>query len=141
MKSSSIAFLLLACLAAGPSGAAQQPPPPAPPRDASSSKQPPAKEGKYANHIVLSGTIFTERGFSVPGAQVQLRRAGEKKVRAQDVASRVGEFFLHAPRGFEYELTVRAPGLQDQTMKIEASSGDRQDLVFRLKAAPAGKKK
>jgi HSP20 family molecular chaperone IbpA len=85
--------------------------------------------------------VFNEQGFMLPGAQVQVRRAGEKKMVAQDVANRGGEFWMHVARGAEYALTVKAPGFAEQTLKIESGSGDRSDLVIRLKRSSGEKKK
>jgi hypothetical protein len=134
------AAILVVCLGVPSFGGAQQPPPPAqaPPGESQSH---PAKQGKHANDLFLFGTVFTEQGFALPGALLQLRRAGEKKVRAENVTNRAGEFALNAPRGVEYELIVTAKGFEDQKLKIEVGSGDRHDLVFRMKPLSGGKKK
>lgn len=62
-------------------------------------------------------------------------------MRAENVTNRAGEFALNVPRGVEYELTVKAKGFEDQMQKIEANSGNRPDLVFRMKPVSGGKKK
>jgi hypothetical protein len=117
---------------------AQQPP--ASPPGQSSSQQAGEKHGKYANHIILSGTVFTAQGFALRGAQVQVRRAGEKKVLAENVSNGAGEFWVHVPRGVDYEMSAKAPGFEAQTLKIEASSDGSQELVFRMKPFVKGKK-
>jgi len=105
--------------------------------DSSTSK---TKPGKHHNDIFLAGTVFTDKGFRLPGAQVQLRQTGQRKVRAEDVTNGVGDFSLHAPHGIAYELTVKAKGFEDQKLAIDSSSGSREDLVFRMKPATRGKK-
>ncbi len=42
-------------------------------------------------------------------------------------------------RGAEYEMTVMAAGYQEQARKIDARTGNREDLVFRLPQASGGK--
>jgi hypothetical protein len=137
------AALLVLCLGVSLFGRAQQPPPPPPPAQAppAESQSHPEKQGKHANDLFLFGTVFTQQGFTLPGALLQLRRAGEKKVRAENITNRAGEFALNAPRGVEYELTVKAKGFEDQSQKIEANSGNRPDIVFRMKPVSGGKKK
>jgi len=39
------------------------------------------------------------------------------------------------------EMTVTATGYQGETRKIDAKTGNRADLVFRLSPAPGGKPK
>ncbi len=126
-----------------PCGAGAQQPPPSPPAQSSSTSQQSSsgKQGKYANHIVLSGTVFTAEGLALPGAQVRVRRAGEKKVLAESVSNRAGEFWMHVPGGVEYEMTVKAQGFEEQKAKLEAGVTSRQDIVFRMKAVSGGKKK
>lgn len=137
------AAVIVVCLGFPLLGGAQQPPPPPPPEQAppAESRSHSEKQGKHANDLFLFGTVFTQQGFTLPGTLLQLRRAGEKKVRAENVTNRAGEFALNAPRGMEYELTVKARGYEDQLQKIAAGSGDRHDLVFRMKPVSGGKKK
>ena len=139
MRSPVICWTLVLSLAL-PFGAVLAQPASAIPRQSSSS-QPAGKRGKFANHIILSGAVFNERGFALPGAQLEVRRAGQKKIIAGDAANRSGEFWLHVPGGVEYELTAKAPGYEAQTVKIESGTGDRQDLSIRLKPVAGEKKK
>lgn len=138
MKPKFTALLLLGCLAAASLLAGQQPPA----QSSSAPAQQPseAKKGKHQDVIFLFGTVFTEQGFTLRGAQVQVRRTGERKVRGEDVTNRVGEFSVHVSRGVEYEMTVKAKGFENQTLKIESNSGDRQDLVFRMKPVGGARK-
>lgn len=104
-------------------------------RDAQSGK------GSHENDFLLFGTVFTEKGFALPGAQIRVRRAGERKARWEARSDRRGEFAVRVPRGAEYEMSISAAGYQEQTRKIDARTGNREDLVFRLQPASGGKPK
>ena len=105
----------------------------------------PAKDQKekrsHQNDFLIFGTVFTDQGFSLPGAIIRVRRSGEKKVAGEATADRRGEFAVRVPQGAEYEITVAAKGFQDETRKIDAQSGNREDLVFRLRPVSGGKPK
>ena len=89
--------------------------------------------------FLVFGTVFDERGFARSGAQIRIRRAGERKWRWNTLSDRRGEFAVRVPPGAEYELMLRAKGYQEATRKIDARSGNRLDLVFRLVPAAGGK--
>ena len=90
--------------------------------------------------FLLFGTVFTEQGFVLPGAEIRVRRAGERKARWEARSDHRGEFAVRVPQGAEYEKSVRAAGYQEQTQKIAAKAGNGADLVFRLSPAPGGRK-
>ena len=69
-----------------------------------------------------------------------MRRSGQSKVRWEGRSDRRGEFAARIPQGADYEMSVTASGYQEQTRKISAKAGDREDLVFRLTPAQEGKK-
>lgn len=98
-------------------------------------------KGSHQNDYLIFGTVFTEKGLSFPGAAIRVRRAGEKKVAGEATSDRRGEFAVRVAQGVEYEITVSAKGFQDETRKVDAKYGDRQDLVFRLKPAVGGRTK
>ncbi len=100
-----------------------------------------SKKGAHENDFVLFGTVFAEKGFALPGAEVRVRRAGERKPRWEARSDRRGEFAVRVPRGAEYEMSVSAKGYQEQTRKIDARTGSREDLLFRLQPASGGKPK
>jgi carboxypeptidase family protein len=100
-----------------------------------------SKKGAHENDFVLFGTVFTEKGFALPGAEVRVRRAGERKPRWEARSDRRGEFAVRVPRGAEYEMSISAKGYQEQTRKIDARTGSREDLLFRLQPASGGKPK
>jgi hypothetical protein len=91
---------------------------------------------KAAEQFLIFGTVFQESGFLLPGAEIQVRRAGEKKVRWRQLSDRRGEFAVRVPAG-EYELTVKAKGFETEARKIDSRSGQREDLTIRLKSAAA----
>ncbi|HEX9760034.1 MAG TPA: carboxypeptidase-like regulatory domain-containing protein [Candidatus Acidoferrales bacterium] len=101
------------------------------------------KKGTRADdqRFLLFGTVFTPRGFALPGAKIEVRRAGEKKVRWSSYSDRLGEFAIRVPPGAEYEMTVTAKDFETMTRKVDATLGVREDMVFRMAGSPGGKKK
>lgn len=98
-----------------------------------------AQREKAAPQFLIFGTVFTQQGFALPGAEIQVRRAGEKKVRWRATSDRAGEFAVRVPPAAEYEVTVRAKNWEPQSRKVDASAPGREDLVFRMKPAAEGK--
>ena len=107
----------------------------------SAAGEPQRDKGSHQDDFVVFGTVFTEKGFALPGAEVRVRRAGGRKTRWEARSDRRGEFAVRVPRGAEYEMTVTAAGYQEQARKINARTGNREDLVFRLPPASGGKPK
>ncbi len=99
------------------------------------------KKSAHKDDFLVFGTVFTEVGLALPGAEVRVRRAGERKTRWEARSDRRGEFAVRVPRGTEYEISVSAAGRRAETRKIDAKVGSREDLVFRLAPAPGGKPK
>jgi len=126
-----------ACSAALP--AAQEPVAPVPPQPPaasaeSSSKQiQPAKKTSHSDDFLVRGTVFTPEGLAMPGVELRIRRAPEKKFRWNDVSNSRGDFAIRVKMGADYEVTVHAKGYQDQSQMVNAKTGDRfKDLVFRM---------
>ncbi len=101
----------------------------------------PQRRPRPCQQFLIFGTVFEESGFLLPGAEIQVRRAEEKKVRWRQNSDRRGEFGVCVPPGAEYELTVKAKGFEEQSRKIDARTGNREDLIVRMKPLPQGKKK
>jgi hypothetical protein len=101
----------------------------------------PQKKPRLSDQFLIFGTVFEESGFLLPGAEIQVRRGGEKKVRWRQISDRSGEFAVRVPPGAEYELTVKAKGFEEQSRKIDARTGNREDLIIRMKPLPEGKKR
>jgi len=103
-----------------------------PPTPDSSSKQKPGRS-THSDDFLVRGTVFTQEGLSLPGAQLRIRRASEKKFRWETATSSRGEFAVRVKMGAEYEVTVRAKGFQEQSLAVDGKTGERfKDLVFRL---------
>ena len=126
---------------------AQAPTPPPPTESApggnssSSSSRPSKKKYSHANDFLIQGTVFNERALSFPGAQLRLRRAGEKKFRWESYTNSRGEFAIRVPRGSDYEMVVRAKGFAEQTRTIDAKTGDYLgNIVFRMEPEGGAKK-
>lgn len=116
------ALVLLASLAgASAAGAAQQ-----------KKKRPP--------EVVIAGTVFTEKGFSLPGATIKIKRVGESKTRWEAVSDRRGEFGVRVPQGGEYEIRVTAKGYEVQEQKVDGKASTYESLVFRMTPAMGGRK-
>jgi carboxypeptidase family protein len=120
----------------GASSCAQQPPDPPPPQTdqasgpSSSSKSKP--HYSHANDFLVRGTVFDEKALSVHGAQLRIRRPGDKKFRWESVTNSRGEFAMRVPQGSEYELVVHVKGYPDQTRPINAKDGAEGSYVIRL---------
>jgi Carboxypeptidase regulatory-like domain len=112
--------------------------PPAPPQQAapsteSSSKQSPSKSS-HADDFLVRGTVFTQEGLALPGAELRIRRASEKKFRWDAASNSRGEFAVRVKMGADYEVVVRAKGYQEQSLAVNAASGERvKELVFRMR--------
>jgi len=99
------------------------------------------KKSAHADDFLLFGTVFTEQGFALPGAEIRVRRVGERKTRWEARSDRRGEFAVRVPRGAEYQMSVSAAGYREQTRRVDARTGSHEDFVFRLPSASRGKPK
>jgi hypothetical protein len=95
--------------------------------------------GSHAHDFVIFASVFTERGFALPGAKARVRRADEQKYRWEAVSDRRGELGVRVKQGAEYELTIEAHGFKSQTRKIDARQGNREDLTFQMDPLAGGK--
>jgi hypothetical protein len=117
---------------------AQQPPQPSatqsPSSTESTSKQKPGQSAaRHSDDFLVRGTVFTQEGLTLPGAELRIRRSTEKKFRWQTVSNSRGEFAVRVKMGADYEVTVRAKGFAEQSVPLDAKTGDRyKDLVFRM---------
>jgi hypothetical protein len=103
--------------------------------------KPSKKKYSHVKDFLIRGTVFNEKALSFPGAQLRIRREGEKKFRWESFTNSRGEFAVRVPQGSNYEMVVRAKGFTEQTRRIEAKTGGNEEsLVFRMQPAPGGKK-
>jgi hypothetical protein len=128
-------FLTVAVAAATGQPTAGSPPPQEAPKEAKKDG-----EKKKKGAFVLTGTVFTEQGYGLPGAQISVRRAGEKKVRGKAMADRRGEFGVRLRDAGEYEVTVEVKGYETQARKFSAQLGGGANLVFRMQPASGGQR-
>ncbi len=103
--------------------------------------KPKKKKQPIAEQFLVFGTVFDARGFAYHGAEIRIRRAGEKKVAGEATSDSRGEFGIRVPTGAEYDLSVQAKGFHPETRKIDARARQREDLVIRLQPAVKGEKK
>jgi hypothetical protein len=125
--------------------AQEPPPPPAPPAEPSAPvESSSAKAAKHAHHLdefLIHGTVFNDKAFSLPGAQLRIKRAGEKKYRWSTFTNSRGEFAIRVPPGSDYEVVVLSKGFAEATQPVDAKNGlGDENLVFRMALAPEKKK-
>jgi hypothetical protein len=113
---------------------AAQPPVASPPKPAT-------KKYSHANDFLIRGTVFTDKGFSFPGAQLRIRRGTEKKFRWETYTNSRGDFAIRVPQGSDYEIVVRSKHFNEQTRTVDAKSGAREEnMVFHMEPAAGSKK-
>jgi hypothetical protein len=139
-----VAVLALASLsAASILACAQEPPPPAPepsaPAESSTAKA--AKHTRHVDGFLIRGTVFSDKALSLPGAELHIRRTGEKRFRWSTNTNSRGEFAIRVPPGADYELVVQSKGFADVMQPVDAKSGLSEDnMVIRMPVASGGKR-
>jgi hypothetical protein len=108
-------------------------------RDYASQKK--SKTEAYLSQFLMFGTVFTEQGFALPGAQVKIRRTSERKAKWGAYSDSRGGFAIRVPKGSEYEIRITAKGFTPATRIVEAKSADHEDMAFRMQPTSEGKKK
>jgi len=95
---------------------------------------------------LISGSVFREPGFSLPGAEIELEpdpegKASNKVKKMKAVSDRRGEFnFRVPPVPMRYRVLVRAEGYVPETRQVTISGEERQDVFVTLKAAKEASK-
>jgi hypothetical protein len=93
--------------------------------------------GSHAHDFVIFATVFTDRGFVLPGARARAHRENEKKFRWEAMSDRQGELAFRVPPGAKYEMTIEVRGFKTQTFKIDAQKENRADLTVRMELQTA----
>ena len=93
----------------------------------------------HAHDFLIFTTVFTDRGFSLPGARLRVRREEEKRFRWEGMSDHQGEVAIRVPQGAEYELTIEARGFKTATRKVSALDDNRADLTIQMEPLPGGK--
>ena len=121
-------------VSAGAQEAAQPPASQSAPSSESTSKQNPNLSAtRHSNDFLVRGTVFTQEGFALPGAELRIRRSAEKKFRWLTVSNSRGDFAVRVKMGADYEVLVRAKGFAEQSAPVDAKTGDRyKNMVFRM---------
>jgi hypothetical protein len=111
------------------------------PSPGSSSSSSSKHRRSHASDFLVTGTVFTDKAYALPGAHLRVRRTGEKKFRWETYTNSRGEFAFRVPQGGEYEIVVIAKGFADQNETVSAKSGISEDnVVYRMQPASGGKK-
>jgi carboxypeptidase family protein len=138
--------VVLGCILLARPASAQQPPPPPPPTEPvaappESSAPPAPKNSRIPTGFLIHGTVFDHQALALAGAELRVRRSGEKKFHWQTAANSRGEFAMRVPPGNDYEVVVQAKGFADSTQAVDAKNGlSEASLVIRM-AEAHGKKK
>lgn len=111
----------------------QAPPPPSSPpaqTESSTGKKP---STRHQHDFLIKGTVFTQEGLGFAGAQIRIRKAGEKSFHWASEANSRGEFAIRVVQGTRYEVVVRAKGWKQQSKPVDATGSDRiEEMVFRM---------
>jgi hypothetical protein len=104
-----------------------------PSAESSSQHQSTPAKPNHSNDFLVRGTVFTQEGLALPGAELRIRRTSDKKFRWQTVSNSRGDFAVRVKMGDDYEVSARAKGYQEQSLQVDARTGGRfKDLVFRM---------
>ena len=88
---------------------------------------------KHQHDFLIKGTVFTQEGLSFAGAQIQIRKAGQKSYRWRDLANSRGEFAIRVVQGAQYEVSVSGKGSKEQKKTVDATGSERvEELVFHM---------
>ena len=99
------------------------------------------KKRGHEGDFLVKGTVFTPEGLSFQGAELRIRRSGEKKFRWETYTNSRGEFAVRVPQGVDYEIVVRGKGFSEQSRALNAKVGREEDMVFRMEAVKSGGKR
>jgi len=111
------------------------------PVDSQASVQPEFRKGPHASDTLIRGTVFSDKALALPGAQLRLRRSGEKKFRWERFSNSRGEFGVYLPQGSSYEMVVHLKGFADLRQTVEAKAGAEEErIVLHMMPAAGGKK-
>ena len=132
-----LALLILRVPTRGQEPAAANPQP-SPAGPTSSSKATKHRHTPF-DDFLIRGSVFNEKALAIPGADIRIRRVGEKKFHWRDVTNSRGDFAIRVPYDASYEVVTHAKGFVDQSKTVEAKHGSDQNLSFQIQPAQ-GKK-
>ena len=89
-------------------------------------------KSKPVPSFLIVGTVFDEKALSLPGVQVRIRQAGEKKFRWETYTNSRGEFAIRVPPGYQYEVLTHVKNYEDQTHGVDSKTEVQQRLSIQL---------
>jgi hypothetical protein len=88
---------------------------------------------------LVAGTVFDQRGYALPGAEVDLipappdESAPVKTKKLQAISNSRGEFAFHVPPGaMQYTVKAAAKGYQSTQKSVSVQGEERVDVTFQL---------
>lgn len=95
----------------------------------------PKKSDKASDYALIKGSVFKEDGFSVRGARVTCRKAGDTKPKWETTSGDGGEFAFRLPVGkMQYLITAEMKGFESVSKPVEIENDERQDISIILKS-------
>ena len=82
--------------------------------------------------FLIVGTVFDEKALSLPGVQVRIWQAGEKKFRWETYTNSRGEFAVRVPPGYAYEVVTHRKDYLDQSQSVDSKVEVQQRLSIKL---------
>ncbi len=95
----------------------------------------PKKKPVLDTYAVVSGSVFDDRGYALPGADVLLAPEAQptKANTIEMVSDARGEFVIRVPPGpMHYSATVHAKGYQSLRKTISVEDQERVEVTFQL---------
>lgn len=92
---------------------------------------------KLQSATLIRGAVFNDRGFSLPGAKVEIERLNitnkDDKFRKDYLANDVGQFAFRLPNATgQYKLTASASGFETTSKTVEISAGEVRNIAISL---------
>lgn len=91
-----------------------------------------------AAYALLTGTVFRDTGFALPGAEVTAEpvKSAKKAKPLKAATDRRGEFAIRvAPASGDWKITARADGFASVEKTVTVTADERLDVYIELKAA------
>jgi hypothetical protein len=95
----------------------------------------PKKKPVLDNYAVVSGSVFDDRGYALPGADVTLAPEAQptKANTFEMISDARGEFVIRVPPGpMHYSATVHAKGYQSLRKTVSVEDQERVEVTFQL---------
>jgi hypothetical protein len=95
----------------------------------------PKKKPVLDTYAVVSGSVFDDRGYALPGADVILAPEVQptKANTIEMVSDARGEFVIRVPPGpLHYSATVHSKGYQSQRKTVNVENQERVEVTFQL---------